>query len=348
MGCNTRQHAFRAALPAAVVSGLLASALGACGGGSPTSASGIDKPASLLEKAFGSESERTEKEQRVAALVATCMQEKGWDYVAVPGGGAFAQSVDTFGTDPEFVKNFGYGISTSIGPDGRPSGVGIGGIRATDAPKDPNASYVESLSESERAAYYTDLMGAPPPSADSANGGIVSATPVFSSADSPAGAIAGGPSGCEGEARRTVYGATGAPHIDQEALDLLEELRQRVDADPRIVKARAAWAACMADAGYNYSNQQDILSDLSGQLNTLMGGPELPGGSEGGLIVVVPGADPGGKPLDIDAAELAKLQAFEKAVAKSDADCRKERVGDLETEVRSEIETELVNREPGR
>ena len=43
-----------------------------------------------------------------------------------------------------------------------------------------------------------------------------------------------------------------------------QALRERIDADPRIVKAQAAWSGCMAEHGHNYASQDEIGEFLDG------------------------------------------------------------------------------------
>ncbi len=112
-----------------------------------------------------------------------------------------------------------------------------------------------------------------------------------------------------------------------------QALRERIDADPRIVEAQAAWSECMAEHGHNYASQDEIgeyLDGIAGPLHDRLG--EL-GGYE-----------------HIDAAyqaELDALLAIEVEIAIADVACSK-RLDQVVYEVTVEHEQRFLDENQDR
>ena len=113
---------------------------------------------------------------------------------------------------------------------------------------DPNAEIVESLSESEGDAYYEVLYGVDPFGESDGSGEIEAI-----------GDLWGG--GCNGEAYGEVFGAMN--QVFTELGPQLEELNQRVEADPRFREAEEAWAGCMAERGFPYDSQETMFEQVN-------------------------------------------------------------------------------------
>jgi len=109
------------------------------------------------------------------------------------------------------------------------------------------------------------------------------------------------------------YGiSTDPPQTDAPAVDPIEvavlaaDYTARVDADPRIVEARAGWRVCIADHGSGvYSDRLEIIEDISDR-------------------------------MALAGAAIGDVQAFERQIARIDYDCSQ-----AEMETRSHVESEL-------
>lgn len=257
-----------AALPLLVV---------ACGGGDNAQATGTSSGATsddpLLDAALGGRSP-AEVELEMQNAVQQCMTGLGWEYTVVTsdaslGGDLAAGAGD--GAD-EFAEQFGYGISIELDP--ALIGAGGGAAAPTD---DPNIAYAESLPPDQQEAYYKDLFGA-----------------TFGSSgagDDNAEAELGG---CMGEASRAALGDGSLEQLTEQ----FERVDELVRADPRVIDAVKAWAACMSAKGYSYAAPEDPMSDFSERLAALGDSPAK--------------------------ADLEALQVEELAAAKADRACVKE------------------------
>ena len=164
------------------VAALALTVLGACGSSSAESASGARSIEDLFDPA-----DFAARETKVQAEVAACMKTKGWDYTPMDlstGGFAVAMGGPV---SPEDRATKGYGIST---------GEFAQTVDATSL-DDPNAQYIESLSESDREAYQYDLYGEmPEPTGDGGGGTFV----IAAGDEDPFT----GNTGCFAEAQRSI------------------------------------------------------------------------------------------------------------------------------------------------
>ena len=229
------------------------------------------------------------------ALVATCMQEQGFEYVPMDPGTDGSSSLDEGEDAPvvdydseEYAATEGYGVFTYDEED-----------QAADEPVeeyvDPNEDYVAAMSESEVAAYYEALHG----------------PQVEFDEDAPEEEVQYDwtTSGCYGAADHEVMGEQA--HEDPAFASLMEEmdgLYEDALADPAMVALDAEWAACMADAGFTgFTRQQDAAESVYEEQNTLYES----GGSEGEYV-------------EPDPAVMAELEEQELETAVADARCREE------------------------
>ncbi|GBE25763.1 hypothetical protein BMS3Bbin02_02052 [bacterium BMS3Bbin02] len=172
-------------------------------------------------------------EEREVAL-AECMKREGFDYfpqksvIREAGVTAGAPSLNQY----EFLAQYGYGISTTLGNSSDRGVSGVGG-----AP-DPNADIIAALSDTERTEY--DLVRR------SCWSAAVAAVP------SRTGWI--------------VTGGDGDLSLeDQLRLELnddLADLSVRIAADSRSVDAREVWSRCMADRGFSYAEPEAVTTEL--------------------------------------------------------------------------------------
>ena len=258
--------------PVAVAAGLTlvvsACSQGGGGAGEPTP-SDTPTPGPLEQmwsEAYGefTTEDANAQQNRMEQIVAECMTEQGWEYTPVDYSqmdGAIAEPMPVEGDGPqwgteEYAKELGYGISTyDLDAGGEtPEPLPIEPDEA-DAWVDPNAEYVESLSETAREAYYEALHGPQPTEEE-----MVSGEWEYDPANA----------GCYGRASQEVYDAGNNLWEDEKYQGLLEEMNliyERLEDDPKVAEARSRWSGCMADAGYpgladSGAAQQLIYSEL--------------------------------------------------------------------------------------
>lgn len=174
-----------------------------------------------------------DEQKKQEAYIATCMKEKGFDYVPNVTEGTtinLTAGDDWKPDDRSWVAQNGYGMSRMFEQMTTP----------TEAVQDPNAAYVESLSETERRAWEDALYG------ELASG---EATQEYD----PTRA------GCVGEAQRQ-----STSNSDEFAglREAATAMQQETASSPEVKQADSEWAACMATAGY---------PDLTSQLEASMG-----------------------------------------------------------------------------
>jgi hypothetical protein len=162
--------------------------------------------------------------------VAACMTNEGFEYIPVDWS---QNSSDYSGEewlpeDEEWVAQYGWGIVTYPGQ-----------MDIFDGPDvnefvDPNQEYVASLSESEQSAYYEILYGVGPSGDDPFEEYEYNVEEA----------------GCYGQAQFEVQGPDPwTEPTNQALLDSMHSIWERVESDPRIAEANAAWASCMEDSG---------------------------------------------------------------------------------------------------
>ena len=254
----SRDRRRRAAARSAVALALLGGALliAACGGDSSaggsaaatpaaaTSASGAQSGASVEDQLGFDEAGILARQSRVEAAIAQCMKNEGFDYIPID---PFAQRAALVGSsrlsDQDFLKQFGYGISTLWGR-GNPQA-------------DPNERLRATLGPADRRAYDRALWGD--------NKGATFGEAVDSGQFDRLG-------GCTLKATEAVFG--GAQVLTQ-LQGKLDDLDDRINEDRRMTKAIAKWSDCMAQAGYRYEDPDEIDADLFRRAEKIVG--PLPG-----------------------------------------------------------------------
>jgi hypothetical protein len=247
--------AARAALALALLAALLALAGcgtssgrgGATAAGSPSNASSstASQSGATVEDQLGfDEAGILARQSRVEAAIAQCMKNEGFDYVPIDPFAVRAALVGSSRlSDEDFLKQFGYGISTLWGR-GNPQ-------------SNPNERLRVTLGPADRRAYDRALWGE--------NKGATFSEAVDSGHFDRLG-------GCTLKATQAVFG--GAQVLTQ-LQGKLDDLDDRINEDRRMVKAIAKWSSCMADAGYRYEDPDEIDSDLFSRAEKIVG--PLPG-----------------------------------------------------------------------
>ncbi len=232
----------------ALVAVAAALVLAACGGSDATSSSSAPAkpkakvdPNAPVEDQLGFDSAGImARQSRVEASIRDCMKAQGFDYVPVD---PYAQRAAVTGasrlSDEEFLRQFGYGISTLWGRGGQQA--------------DPNERIRRSLGPADRAAYERTLWGENP--------GSTFAAAVDSGDFTKLG-------GCTRRATQAVFG--GAQVLTQ-LQGRLDQLDDRILEDQRMVRALEKWTACMAKAGYHYEDPDEIDGELTKQMEQIVG-----------------------------------------------------------------------------
>ncbi len=253
----------------------------ACGGGSGESAAGDDEGPTSFEDIeyespiaeflgqdldFDNEESQAEYEAQARAVeqqVAACMAEEGFEYTPVDQSQfmSFETDQDIPYFSDEWVEKYGFGITTQrfsqsmlndelVGYDDS-----MGAATEAEAIEDPNSAYVESLSPAEQEAYYAALYGDQPEFDENATEEEMNeAYEDFV------------PTGCQNTAweeqnpSQTFY---------QEFSDDLEDMYERIEADPAVAKYRDEVTACVAEEGLVYTNQEDLYTRWEEDLASL-------------------------------------------------------------------------------
>ncbi len=202
-----------------------------------------------------------QQEQRAQELIALCMAEEGFEYVAV------TRPTEQFeyGTpeDVDYAREYGFDVSTRYGET-------FNGPE--DTWTDPNQSIVESLSESERDAYYETLYGLSFATGTASSGGEGDTS---TGEGEPAEALVVEPDSdsCSEQAYEEVYAFEAAREV-YEQLDM-DSLYERAEADPRVAALEVEWSECMAERGHDYEDPEvfieAVYTDLQERFEEIVG-----------------------------------------------------------------------------
>ena len=227
----------------ALTAAIIAVALAGCGGGggSGTDTGATNAAGGSVESQVGFDADGLqERQSRIEAGIGACMKAQGFDYVPIdPNAQRAAVTGSSRLSDEDFLKQFGYGITTLYG-------------RGTPQ-NDPNERIRAGLGTADRAAYERALWGE--------NKGATFAQAIETGDFARLG-------GCTKKATDDVYGGTQLLAAIQGKLD---ELDQRVVQDQRMVRAIEQWVGCMNAAGYRYSDPQDVDEDLLTRFRQIVG-----------------------------------------------------------------------------
>lgn len=242
-------------------------------------------------QAFGlNDAEFAEHVENVESRIASCMAEAGFEYVPVDVTAVLEVGVwmraDPNMSREEYKSQWGYGISTRT--DNPPREIGLG---------QQNIEIYENLSEADQLAYDRNLFGEDP----DATFALMLDDEDFS-----------GLGGCTKEAVEAVF------QPEMMSASFINPKDILIEEDPRVEAAEEAWMECMAEDGYEYEDQDDIIEEYEERFDELTDGED---------------------PAELSGADLEalqELQAEEIAVSLKDLQCQ----GPLDEVIR-QVEIEI-------
>lgn len=260
-------------------------------------------------------------------LVAACMTKEGFEYIPSPPNSAMAIDTEDESDGPEwgseeFAKQYGYGIIDWPGREAMES------QSETEEYVDPNADYVNSLSESESNAYYEALHG-PQPSEEE----------MLAMEEDGSYEYNWETAGCYGEAQHEAQlevGGYQAASEDPQFADLFTSMNEvwsvlydEENPHEDVAKLNREWADCMATAGFSeFTSPNAAQQTLYDEYNELQSS----------------GAGDDGEYVEPSKADQKKFQEREIEVAVADTTCKKKgSYDDKITKLQFEIEQKFVD-----
>ncbi|MFJ7750100.1 hypothetical protein ACIQXM_09110 [Arthrobacter sp. NPDC097144] len=279
------------------------------------SAYGADLSPEEQEKKYAEEDRQREE------LVAQCMKEEGFEYKPNVQSFSFSEgSAEEWNPDSrEWVSQYGYGMVNFPGREETDSS------DATEY-EDVNADYAETLSESERTAFYEALYGPAPDEEDMP-------------ADGEAVEWDWSTAGCSGWAQHERDGDNAMTSDEHKPLmDAMNTLWEDAMSAPEISTLNAEWAACMADAGHpGFSAQQDAQNSINEKMNAAYE-------NSAPTATATSAASGETAPAGSDEADMSELGKEEIELALADLDCReKTEYRDKMLEVQFKREQQFVD-----
>lgn len=250
---------------------------------------------------FGmSKEELVQNIEAVEGYIAACMNEAGFEYVAVDyktaRQGMVADKSLPGLSEKQFFEQYGYGISTlytglapQVADVNTPARIGLGA---------DNLRIFNNLSPADQVAYNHTLFGE--------HSDATFATTLEAEDFSRTG-------GCTRAAIEQVF----TP--EQLTVTYFNPLDALIAQDPRMVAGLEAWSACMRDAGFDYSTPEDPEPDFKARLDAITQGRKVE---------------------ELSAAEqaaLVQLQGEERAVAVADYNCGLQFVEPVALQVEREL-----------
>ncbi|WP_129587634.1 hypothetical protein [Actinomyces minihominis] len=266
-------RSLRSSIAAALAVGVLGLTACSTGGGAQSGNAGntdeavgpLDEYLSVLWSGEDwSEEQAQEKQRQIEELIAQCMADEGFEYI--PNTTSLIQprfedgSTEEIPWDSlEFAEKYGYGIIDWPGRDEVyiPDEEGPAWV-------DPNQEYVESLSESERQAYFETLYGAET-SNEILDSSMAYEPSTYNWQDH----------GCAGWADYEVNGDQVEFNVwdDPQFEDLMDSIGQLWDDiynSPDMAAIETEWAACMSEAGYpGFAAKDDAMTQMFDLQNEL-------------------------------------------------------------------------------
>ncbi len=251
-----------------------------CGGSeTDTGSSGEDYESPLAEYVDGfgfsgdpeeMEAQMRDQQRLINEQVVECMAAEGFEWIPddesmmFMGAPTDPEGIE-YGSD-EWVAKYGFGISTQmfpqevVGPDLVGMDEEIYGGPGEEY-EDPNAEYVNTLTEAETEAYYEALYG-------SDSGPEIDESMSEEEMDEAfrAWEATHEPTGCMNIAQEDIFGGE---DFYLEFGDELEDMWERVESDPRIVEANAEIAECMADKGLDFTSLEDANEEIWSRVEPL-------------------------------------------------------------------------------
>jgi hypothetical protein len=252
-----------------------------------------------------------EEQAQVEELVAQCMQDQGFEYTPQSVSNTYVSGgdVEYEPDERDWVAQYGYGaVNSPFNEEPVPEEEYV----------DPNADYVESLSESEQQAFYEALSGPVPDEDELGEDGSYEYDWTTA--------------GCQGAAQHEVSGEDLSQSDEFKPLfEAIDELYTGMTSWPGMAELDAEWAACMEAAGHGgHATQTDAQNSVYDELNRIYEDVAV---SEDGM--------PTGEP---DQAALDALGEREVELALADLDCREEvDYRDRSTEITREVEEQFID-----
>lgn len=216
-----------------------------------------------------------EEERARQDLIAQCMADQGFEYVAfVPDTGFGFVETDglEYGSD-EWVAKYGFGISTTWFSQEEVGSNLVGndyGDFADAFDSDPNNEIREAMTDAEAEAYDTALYGDQSffeidesLTEEEAEAQFEDFEPDFESM------------GCQGQAYNESDGNTAAFY--QEFDDDLEAMYERMEADPRVQQVENEVGECMAGKGLDYTTIDEVTERFYEDVSALESQVGFPG-----------------------------------------------------------------------
>src|SRR5574341_503269 len=292
---------------------LLALLVAACSGGSTPStplttntpaasqANTTRQPGAPGTEEFGMTKEELVRSiEAVEALIAKCMSDAGFEYVAVDYDtvrkGMTADKAIPGVTDEQFVAQYGYGISTlytghspQLADIPTAAQIGLG---------EQNIQIFKSLSAADQVAYNLTLFG----QNTDATFAVTLEAEDFSRTD-----------GCTRTAVEQVFTREQLSTTYTNPKDAL------IEQDPRMIAAVKEFADCVREAGFSYNNPNEIEADIKSRLDALTKGAPI-------------------EALSPDARDaLAQLQGEERAVAVVATQCEADLIEPVAVQIEREL-----------
>ena len=238
--------------------------------------------------------------EAVESLIATCMSEAGFEYIAVDYNtvrrGMTADKSLPGLSEKEYINQFGFGISTlytGLAPqlaDGfTPAKIGLG---------ERNVQIFNNLSPADQVAHNHTLFGE--------NTDKTFAVAIETEDFSRVG-------GCTRTAIEQVF----TP--EQLSTTYLNPKDALIEQDPRMIAALAEFADCVRAGGFDYNYEREVEPDLKKRLYAVTGGAPI-------------------ESLSADArAALTELQGYERALAVVVYNCESRILDPVEDQVEREL-----------
>jgi len=270
----------------------------------PAMASAQIQPApGLGTEEFGmSPKELVQAIEKTEELIARCMREEGFQYVAadhntVRAGMAADKNLPGL-SEEEFVKRYGFGISTLY--TGLPPQLSTGYSPARVGLGERNVQIFRSLSPADRVAYNRALLG------DDVSATFAVALEIEDLSRT---------GGCTRKAISEVFKPEQLKASHYNPQDAL------INRDPRMKAALGFWQREMKKAGFDYNHPDEIEPDLRSKLAAIT--------DDGNLLATKMSPD--------QRAALRKLQDFERAVSVKSFKMQEEVLAPVEERIQKEL-----------
>ncbi len=284
----------------------------ACGSGSTSPAPLAATPATSQGSATGqpgrpgteefgmTKEELVRNIEAAEALIAKCMSDAGFEYLAVDYDtarkGMTADKTLPGVTDEQFVAQYGYGISTlytshspQLADVSTPAQIGLG---------EQNTQIFKSLSAADQVAYNLTLFGQNP----DATFAVSLEAEDFSRTG-----------GCTRAAVEQVFTR------EQLSTTYLNPKDALIEQDPRMIAAVREFADCVRAAGFSYNHPNEIEADIKNRLNGITKG------------VPVEALSPDAR------AALTELQGEERAAAVVATECEADIIEPVAVQIEREL-----------